>query len=65
MDAPLHAGLRGAARPGLLRPARDLRVRQEVGRAAELLGNAPLAEGAEAARVRASVGVVDVPAKGG
>lgn len=62
VDASLHAGLRGAAGPGFLRPARDLCIWQQVGRTAQLLRNAPLAEGAEAACIRAPVGVIDVSA---
>ena len=51
-------------RPGLARAPRDLGVGQQVGRAPQLLRDAPLAEGAEAAGVGAAVGVVDVPGAG-
>ena len=62
VDAALHAHLRRAARPRLCRAPRHLAEREQVGRAAQRLSRAPLAERAEAARVRALVRVVDVPA---
>ena len=62
MDPALQADLGGAALPGLDGAPGDLVDAQEVGGAAEVLGELALGEGAEAAAEVADVGVVDVPA---
>ncbi len=61
VDAALQADLGRAAVPCLARPAGDLVERHEVRRAAQVLRQAALREGAEAAAEVADVGVVDVP----
>ena len=60
MDAALQADLGGAALPRLDGAPRDLLVRDEVRRAAQVRGELALREGAEAAAEVADVRVVDV-----
>ena len=61
MDPALEADLGGAALPGLDGAPDDLRVRDEVGLAAQVRRELPLREGAEAAAEVADVRVLDVP----
>ena len=60
VDPALQADLDGAALPRLAAAADDLVERDEVGRAAQVLGQLPLRKGAKAAAEVADVGVVDV-----
>ena len=62
MDAALQAHLGAAAVPRLVAAAQDLLAPEQVGGAAQVLGQLALREGAEAALEVADVGVVDVPA---
>ena len=62
VDAALQTDLSAAALPRLDRAPRDLVDVEQVGRTAQILGEAPLRERAEAALEVADVGVVDVPA---
>ena len=62
MDPTLQTDLGAAALPGLDRTTGDLAGLQQIGGAAEVLGEAPLREGAEATAEIADVGVVDVAA---
>src|SRR2546421_3141940 len=61
MDPTLEADLDGPALPGLAAAPQDLVGRHEVRRAAQVLREVPLREGAEAAAEVADVRVVDVP----
>jgi hypothetical protein len=63
VDSTLHADLGGAPVPGLGRPALDLPQRQQVRRPPQLLRHPALAEGTEAARIRAPIRVVYVPGR--
>ena len=60
VDAALHADFGGAARPRLGGAALDLVEREVIGRAAEVLAELALGEGAELAAIGADIGVVDV-----
>src|SRR3954466_6476208 len=61
MDASLQTDLARAAIPGLLAAPHDLLVRDEVRRSAQIRGELPLRERAEAAAEITDVRVLDVP----